>query len=135
LSNGTLGCIFLNYYELYSGYLTLANQAFTTPPPTRSMTSPTEFPEADSQATTTVATESQAWLSGVPHPNGCVQPGGRKVHKIQHTWGAQVSDVLWPTNLDFSPHDDPLMKLTESLVIIKWVVVILYVNHNLYCGF
>jgi len=27
----------------------------------------------------------------------------------------QVTDILWPTNLDFSPRDDPAMKLMEPL--------------------
>ena len=31
----------------------------------------------------------------------------------------QVSEILWPTNLDFSPHEDPGMKLTEPLVTIS----------------
>ena len=27
----------------------------------------------------------------------------------------QVSEILWPTNLDFSPHESPGMRLTEPL--------------------
>ena len=61
-----------------------------------------------------------------------------RVHEIQTMWGQpcweQVSEVLWPTNLDFSPHDDPVMKLTESLVTIKRVEIILCAEHDLYNG-
>lgn len=65
------------------------------------------------------------WVPGMD-----VKPCKRHVVNLSHMYAhvptvfmvwvrVQASEVMWPTNLDFSPHDDSLMKLMECLVIIK----------------
>ena len=49
----------------------------------------------------------------------CFEPGPHtRLDCLLFSYVVQVSDIVWPKNLDFSPHDDPEMKLTECLVII-----------------
>ena len=74
--------------------------------------------QEDSQATTVAATESQAQILF-----GAFHVGASNLGKTSwwapHPCDMQVSEILWPTNLDFSPHEDPGMKLTEPLVTIS----------------
>ena len=62
----------------------------------------------------------------------CFEPEPQpRLDSLLFLFGVQVSDIMWPKNLDFSPHDDPGMKLTERLVIIYntyWLLTLFVYN-------